>query len=79
MPRTTVRELKIWLEQFDDDVEVEVLEREGNYGYGGDTIITNNLNLRSYGNWAYTDFRGNKYVKSTDAYFNKQILMLGEE
>lgn len=78
MTETTVRELKIWLEQFDEDTIVEVLEKETLSQWGGDSVVVKSLDLKAYGNWDFTDFTDNEHVKEDAPYFGKKFLTLGE-
>lgn len=74
---TTVRELKIWLEQFDEDTIVEVLEKECRDF--GDTVVSRDLKTGEFGNWDFYDFNKNERVNETHPYFGKKVLTLGED
>jgi hypothetical protein len=74
---TTIRELKLWLEQFPEDTEVEVLEVE--FNYSGIDVTLKPLNTKPNRNWEFIDYSKNRYVKKDHPYFGKKILRLGEE
>jgi hypothetical protein len=74
---TTVRELKIWLEQFPEDTEVEVLEVEQTYS--DDITKIEPLNLKQFGNWDFFDATKNQFVKEDHPCFGRKILTLGEK
>lgn len=71
-------QFKEWLDQFDDDVIVEVLVQEEprlyeSYGacYGSEFIGD------EFEDYDYVDFTGNRLINPEHPYFNKKILTLG--
>lgn len=80
----TVKDLKEWLDNFDDDVIVKFLEHTDGTGYDsyGDTIEINPVLTKDAWDgegWEYTDFRSYKHVLKPKPYYNKQYLLLGEK
>lgn len=73
-----IKEFKEWLNQFDDDVIVEVLvqdEPSGYESYGacyGSEFTGDELE-----DYEYVDFTGNRLINPEHSYFNKKILTLG--
>lgn len=75
-----VKEFKQWLEQFDDDVIVEVGVQEESplyapYGRVDFVEFTGD----EFADYDYTDFRGNKFITQESTLFNKKILQLGSD
>ncbi len=73
-----VLQFKEWLNQFDDDVIVEVLVQEEPdtyqaYGACGGNEFTGG----EFEDYDYVDFAKNKYLCSAHPCFNKKILTLG--
>ena len=79
----TVKELREWLKQFDDDVIVKFVTVDEDRGYMGEkecaesdpVLTTNDWDGKA---WSYTDFRNMKNVNDGWPYYNKQFLTLGE-
>ena len=80
----TVKDLKEWLDNFDDDTIVKFLEQTDGTGYDsyGDSIEINPVLTKDDWNgegWEYSDFRNNKHVTEDQPHYNKQYLLLGEK
>lgn len=60
----TVKELREWLDDFDDDVNVEVVVREISYrGYGAnDYVYCTDLDVDNRDTWEYYDYAGSKVL-----------------
>lgn len=73
-----VKEFKEWLNQFDDDVIVEVgIQQEADPYQSYGQVIFKEFTGDFYEDCDYTDFRGNPYVKESYPYYNTCILQLG--
>ena len=72
----TVRDFIEWLKTQDQDATVQVLVAERGHGYSEDSASAEDFTPTLA---AYTDFRGNQFVKPDASYFNQRFLLLGEE
>lgn len=73
----TVSELAKWLADFEDqDAIVEVVVNARGYGCD-DYVASETFDPSKHAD--YTDFRGSPYAKPGEAYYNKRILVLGQE
>ena len=72
-----VKDFKEWLNNFDDDVIVEVLiqdEADTYQAYGA--CVSEEFNDTD-DHYDYVDFNGNQFVKPEDSFYGKKILKLG--
>jgi hypothetical protein len=63
-----LKEFKQWLEQFPDDVEVEIVNLKN-------TTIA--FEAKEYFDFEFIDFNGNEWVNKEDTRFGKKYLILG--
>lgn len=76
---TTVKEMKEWLDKFPDEtiVQVSIQQEAGTWDNYGPSYFRNLKVDEEYTTWEYVDFKGNKFVKTTDPHYNKSYLQLG--
>ena len=72
-----VKDFIDWLKTQDQEAELEILVRIEGCGYNGDSFRRQSFDFNEH--QEYIDFRGNRFVKSSDEFFNKRFLFIGRD
>lgn len=73
-----VRELIAFLETIEDqDAEVMVVEHKSGTGYYDQVGSASEVSFDEKVHIEYTDFRGNRFVKPEQDFYNKRYLLIG--